>query len=317
MGSFQSMSKQKPIMFSEKGGQILQKMATNYGKKHKQQQQRQQAAASYPPPSPQPDPVLWFLGGDAECGVNAGPNNDMSTFSIIALMLSIFNIIDLVVTNANNNNNRNNINDNANNNNDNSNTESNGNPDQASANQAMFTPPGAGRRRRDVQDPSAPPMILRPEVTKDKFRLSIHPKDCHNSSQAMHTAWYKINNLTGVQDEVVLGMSMVTNAWHLMGEGETRCLVRNLCEMGFNGSVWGDMAEMVVDMMGRVMARWSSEEENEEYKLVEALKHGIVGGRQFREGMEYESCDREFLDLCPIKNWNSFVTDTKNSSHNS
>ena len=75
----------------------------------------------------------------------------MSTFSIIALMLSIFNIIDLVVTNSNNNNNRNNINDNANNNNDNSNTESNGNPDQASANQAMFTPPGAGKRKRDVQ----------------------------------------------------------------------------------------------------------------------------------------------------------------------
>ena len=40
LGSFPSMSKQKPIMFSEKGGKILQKMATNYGKKHKQQQQR-------------------------------------------------------------------------------------------------------------------------------------------------------------------------------------------------------------------------------------------------------------------------------------
>ena len=38
LGSFQSMSRQKPIMFSEKGGKILQKMATNYGKKQKQQQ---------------------------------------------------------------------------------------------------------------------------------------------------------------------------------------------------------------------------------------------------------------------------------------
>ena len=76
-------------------------------------------------------------------------NNDLSTFSVIALLLSIFNIINLIASNANNNNNRNNINDNANNNNDNSNTESNGNPDQASANQVMMVPPGAGRRRRD------------------------------------------------------------------------------------------------------------------------------------------------------------------------
>ena len=40
-------------------------------------------------------------------------NSDISTFSIIALMISIFNIVDLLVSNANNNNNRNNINDNA------------------------------------------------------------------------------------------------------------------------------------------------------------------------------------------------------------
>ena len=73
-------------------------------------------------------------------------NNDLSTFSVIALLLAIFNIINLIASIANNNNN---INDNANNNNDNSNTESNGNPDQASANQVMMVPPGAGRRRRD------------------------------------------------------------------------------------------------------------------------------------------------------------------------
>ena len=58
----------------------------------------------------------------------------MSTFSIIALLLSVFNIIDMLVSNANNNNNRNNINQNDFNANDNSNTESNANPDQASSN---------------------------------------------------------------------------------------------------------------------------------------------------------------------------------------
>ena len=61
-------------------------------------------------------------------------SSSMSTFSIIALLLSVFNIIDMLVSNANNNNNRNNINQNDFNANDNSNTESNANPDQASSN---------------------------------------------------------------------------------------------------------------------------------------------------------------------------------------
>ena len=66
-------------------------------------------------------------------------------------MLSIFNIVDLVVTNANNNNNRNNINDNTQNINDNSNTESNANAGQSSANQVMMVPPGVGRRRKRTE----------------------------------------------------------------------------------------------------------------------------------------------------------------------
>ena len=78
-------------------------------------------------------------------------NSDISTFSIIALMISIFNIVDLLVSNANNNNNRNNINDNAVNLNDNSNTESNTNPGQSAANQVMMVPPGVGRRKRDIR----------------------------------------------------------------------------------------------------------------------------------------------------------------------
>ena len=65
-------------------------------------------------------------------------------------MLSIFNIVDMVVSNANNNNNRNNINDNSQNINDNSNTESNANAGQSSANQVMMVPPGVGRRKREV-----------------------------------------------------------------------------------------------------------------------------------------------------------------------
>ena len=158
-------------------------------------------------------------------------------------------------------------------------------------------------------------MLLTPEIMKDSFRLSIHPKGCNNGSQALNTAWYKVNNKTEVQEELVLGMTMVTNAWHLMEAGESGCLIRNLCEMGFNGSVWGDMAEVVVELMGQVMARWSSEGEGEEIKLVEALKQGIEGGRKFREGEKFKSCDGEFLDVCSLDRWNSHVVITKHVSH--
>ena len=44
--------------------------------------------------------------GDRDRITFLSANYDISTFSIIALMLSIFNIVDLVVSNANNNNNR-------------------------------------------------------------------------------------------------------------------------------------------------------------------------------------------------------------------
>ena len=79
-------------------------------------------------------------------------------------MLSIFNIVDLVVSNANNNNNRNNINDNSQNINDNSNTESNANAGQSSANQVMMVPPGVGRRRkREVNGTEVfPPLFVSP-----------------------------------------------------------------------------------------------------------------------------------------------------------
>merc|ERR1740137_455585 len=51
-----------PLLFSEKGGKLLQKMATNFGKKQKQQQRHQAAdvAAASASAAHQPDPVLWF-----------------------------------------------------------------------------------------------------------------------------------------------------------------------------------------------------------------------------------------------------------------
>ena len=118
-----------------------------------------------------------------------------------------------------------------------------------------------------------------------------------------------------VQDELVLGMSMVINAWHLLEDDEDMaCYTRNLCELGFNGSVWGPMAELVVDLMGKVMTRWISDREDDDEKYLTALRLGIKEGRHHRNGEEFTSCDKDFLDVCPLRKWNAFVQATKEKS---
>ena len=68
-----------------------------------------------------------------------------------------------------------------------------------------------------------------------------------------------------------LAVMMVTNAWHLddsmdssLGPG---CRLLNLCELGYNGAVWGDVSLMVAELGALVLARWRSadREEEEEY----------------------------------------------------
>ena len=272
------------------------------------------SAPEYPPDKP--EPVLWFPGGDAECGTNAGSkerhallcdnntditfhlsaNYDISTFSIIALMLSIFNIVDLVVSNANNNNNRNNINDNTQNINDNSNTESNANAGQSSANQVMMVPPGVGRRRkREVNgtevfllplfvqqkfylifQSSVPVNLLMMDEVDDRmFRIVIKTSQTDGVG-LFNSSWYSISsNLSRleVEDESMLAMSAVNNAWHLLQASPAHCHVRNFCELGFNGSVWGDLGALVVEMMGKIIIRFVSLDMEEEAQLYNALRY--------------------------------------------
>lgn len=72
-------------------------------------------------------------------------------FSILALLLAIFNLINLLATNSNNNNNRNNINDNLGNVNAGDNSESNANSNGMTATQVMLVPPGVGKRYKHLK----------------------------------------------------------------------------------------------------------------------------------------------------------------------
>ena len=98
-------------------------------------------------------------------------SSGISTFSILALVVSIFNLASLVVNTSNNNNNQNNnVNSNQGNGNGAQNSASNANSDSATVNQVMLVPPGVGRRKRDANAP------CRLELTKTKegfLRLSL------------------------------------------------------------------------------------------------------------------------------------------------
>ena len=68
---------------------------------------------------------------------------------------------------------------------------------------------------------------------------------------------------------------MVTNAWHLDDSMDSSldpgCRLLNLCELGYNGAVWGDVSLMVAELGALVLARWrSADREEEEY-----LRSGI------------------------------------------
>ena len=143
--------------------------------------------------------------------------------------------------------------------------------------------------------------ILLPEIRNSEIRLIIHAKGCRNCNDSLQTAWYNFEGLLRtdeMQDEFMLGMSMVMNTWQLVEAGADKigCSSRNFCELGFNGSVWGEGAALVVDMLARVMIRWSSEDEKEEYELTRAMNVGISEGKYYREDFEYIACDELFKE---------------------
>ncbi len=109
-------------------------------------------------------PIIFFPGTpDSTCKLaGQGSSHSLNTFSLVALLLSIFNIVTLLVQNANvnNNNNNNNRNDNADNINSLNSAESNSNPEVMTTVQVMMTAGGVGKKRRRRSDPTVVPVTL-------------------------------------------------------------------------------------------------------------------------------------------------------------
>ena len=104
----------EPLMFSDDAGQLLQQLANNFQTENRRsdinntfmilisfifcRQQHKQYAGSSSHSShgyhePKPDPVLWFPGGDADCGSNAGSKYKFYLFYFNLKIMEKFCII--------------------------------------------------------------------------------------------------------------------------------------------------------------------------------------------------------------------------------
>ena len=213
----------------------------------------------------------------------------------MALLLSIFNIINLVASNVNNNNNRNNINDNSGNLNTADNAESNANSGSNTATQVMMVPPGVGRRRRDLFEPKK--ALL--SVENSMIILSAD-NDLILLEQILPS-----NMNRDFLDEIPLGIIATLNAWQIesaLNNATKSCTERNLCELGLNCAVFGPGSSLSCFFGAHVMTRWVATNDAEEKKYL----------RAFEDGIKLENCHDLHNENCPVALWNEFLAATKN-----
>ena len=74
------------------------------------------------------------------------------------------------------------------------------------------------------------------------------------------------------RDEASLGCLRSADAWHLSDQALGGCQQLNMCELGYNGAVWGQVSQMTVELSGRLISRWVANDEVEERNLQNTLR---------------------------------------------
>ena len=239
-----------------------------------------------------------------------GGGYGISTFSLIALLVSIFNIISLVVnssSNNNNNDNNSNINDNQGNENGAQNSESNTNNAMMAVTQVMQVPPGAGRRKR--------------AITKDKendYKSTLIFKNKTLSLAPSHSENINVSLLDDdidayFLDEVGIGIILSLNNWHYFNSNTSTsflpktCLYRNLCEMNYNCAMFGNGSKLVSTIVSHVIARDFSDSNEEEEMFLTAAKRGSMLNKQCDQWIEIVNI--HMLYLYSVKNYIFYLYD--------
>ena len=114
------------------------------------------------------------------------------------------------------------------------------------------------------------------DVNADCIRLKIGQNEKGSSDSNLTTSWHCVDfsalSPEDLRDEASLGFLMATNAWHLSGQAPGGCQQLNMCELGYNGAVWGQVSEVMVELAGKVISRWVADDELEERDLESTLR---------------------------------------------
>ena len=114
------------------------------------------------------------------------------------------------------------------------------------------------------------------DVNADCIRLKIGQNENGSSDSNLTTSWHCVDfsalSPEDLRDEASLGFLMATNAWHLSGQAPGGCQQLNMCELGYNGAVWGQVSEVMVELAGKVINRWVADDELEERDLESTLR---------------------------------------------
>ena len=114
------------------------------------------------------------------------------------------------------------------------------------------------------------------DVNADCIRLKIGQNEKGSSDSNLTTSWHCVDfsalSPEDLRDEASLGFLMATNAWHLSGQAPGGCQQLNMCELGYNGAVWGQVSEVMVELAGKVISRWVADDELEERNLESTLR---------------------------------------------
>ena len=114
------------------------------------------------------------------------------------------------------------------------------------------------------------------DFEEDCVRLKIGPSEKDSPDFNISTSFHCLNfsDLTpdDIRDEASLGFLMSANAWHLSDQALGGCQQLNMCELGYNGAVWGQVSQMTVELSGRLISRWVANDEVEERNLQNTLR---------------------------------------------
>ncbi|KAK7072267.1 hypothetical protein SK128_020750 [Halocaridina rubra] len=203
-------------------------------------------------------PVIWFPNQNADCEQDSRGGDGFSTFSLLALAMSVTNLVGILANNANNN-----INNNNNDNNVNNNNVQDANENNANNNDNIFTMitfGGGRRKKRNIMEKELPiyqrEHLLDNDTNGDK--RDLHEK--RNRGTPAHECWLdnEYEKVTAEEIAAVVSLTFIRAQIQAMITDNPDCLYRSFCRANADAVEWGGIAEVLAEALSSAHIKWIS-----------------------------------------------------------